>query len=55
MNGSDTDQMYIDKDVVVMYPEQAIPPDCTHKTVLYIREADHCRPGFVYVQLTPQR
>ncbi|XP_021379543.1 uncharacterized protein LOC110467010 [Mizuhopecten yessoensis] len=48
--GSDVDIMFIMKDVIVMYPDQCIPPNMAHKTILYARAAD-CRPGYVLLQL----
>ncbi|XP_021341134.1 uncharacterized protein LOC110442048 [Mizuhopecten yessoensis] len=48
--GSDVDIMYILTDFIVMYPDQCIPPNMAHKTILYARAAD-CRPGYVFLQL----
>ncbi|XP_021351345.1 uncharacterized protein LOC110449073 [Mizuhopecten yessoensis] len=48
--GSDRDTMVICKEIIVMYPDQCIPPNMAHKTILYARAAD-CRPGYVFLQL----
>ncbi|XP_069141385.1 uncharacterized protein [Argopecten irradians] len=49
----DTDTLYIDNEVVVIYPGQRTPPESTHKTVLYMGKAleAHCYPGYVTLQL----
>ncbi|XP_033726172.1 uncharacterized protein LOC117315845 [Pecten maximus] len=48
--GSDLDVMMVHKNVAVIYPDQCIPQHLTHKTILYIREAD-CRPGYVHLEI----
>ncbi|XP_021345794.1 uncharacterized protein LOC110445467 [Mizuhopecten yessoensis] len=50
MLGSDVDIMHILNNIIVMYPDQCIPPNMAHKTILYARAAD-CRPGYVFLQL----
>ncbi|XP_069105223.1 uncharacterized protein [Argopecten irradians] len=48
--GSDIDIMRIRKSVAVMYPDQRIPPHLTHKTILYMKEANCC-PGYVHLEV----
>lgn len=49
--GSDLDAMLVNKSVVVMYPDDSIPLYSANKTILYIREAVGCRPGFVHLEV----
>ncbi|XP_069141428.1 uncharacterized protein [Argopecten irradians] len=49
--GSDTDFMFVDKNVVVMYPDQRIPRYLANKTILYIREAVDGGPGYVHLEV----
>ncbi|XP_033759313.1 uncharacterized protein LOC117341571 [Pecten maximus] len=42
--------MEVHRDVIVMYPDQCISPNDTLKTILYIREAADCRPGYVNLE-----
>ncbi|XP_060080232.1 uncharacterized protein LOC132559616 [Ylistrum balloti] len=53
MSGSDTDTVYIENDVLVISPGQSVPPDSSHKTVLYMTKAleAQCTPGYVSLQL----
>ncbi|XP_060068157.1 uncharacterized protein LOC132548316 [Ylistrum balloti] len=47
---SDGDYMIINRTVKVMYPDERIPPNMAHKTILFMREAD-CNPGYVNLEL----
>ncbi|XP_069141958.1 uncharacterized protein [Argopecten irradians] len=49
--GSDRDIMVVDKHVVVMYPDQCTPRYLANKTILYIRQAVDCGPGYVHLEV----
>ncbi|XP_069104459.1 uncharacterized protein [Argopecten irradians] len=53
--GSDLDAMLVNKSVVVMYPDDSIPLYSANKTILYIREAVDCRPGFVHLEVVQMK
>ncbi|XP_033740619.1 uncharacterized protein LOC117327654 [Pecten maximus] len=51
LKGSDRDVMNVHKGVIVMYPDESIPSNIAQKTILYMKKAQSCRPGYVNLQL----
>ncbi|XP_033747175.1 uncharacterized protein LOC117332399 [Pecten maximus] len=50
LSGSDVDGMTVYKWAEVVYPDQRFSQHLTHKSIIYIREAE-CRPGYVKLEI----
>ncbi|XP_060080496.1 uncharacterized protein LOC132559880 [Ylistrum balloti] len=51
MKDSDNDEMLIDNNVCVFYPNQHIPTEYNDKIILFMHKAQNCQPGYVKLQL----
>lgn len=54
MKDSDNDEMMVDNTICVIDPNHPFPPDHRDKIILYKREASHCQPGYVKLQLAQE-
>ncbi|OWF50902.1 uncharacterized protein LOC110449880 [Mizuhopecten yessoensis] len=51
MVDSDNDILFTDRLVTVLYPDQYVPQNSSPRTILFMKEAHDCRPGFVSLKI----